>query len=149
MLLDMSCENMMRVLVADHIFGHTMFISSKKKVSRCIWVFPKIVVPQNGWFIMENPIKWMIWWYHYFRKHPGVSRCGTSSPFFRRLAENAPCKLLPAGALRKSNLAYLEPNFFQNWTSLQTQWLCPPIPDPPMTLPPTLQLSTCHFPRIQ
>ena len=23
----------------------------------CIWVFPKIGVPQNGWFIMENPIK--------------------------------------------------------------------------------------------
>ena len=23
----------------------------------CIWVFPKIVVPQNGWFIMEIPIK--------------------------------------------------------------------------------------------
>ena len=22
-----------------------------------IWVFPKIGVPQNGWFIMENPIK--------------------------------------------------------------------------------------------
>ena len=22
-----------------------------------IWVYPKIVVPQNGWFIMENPIK--------------------------------------------------------------------------------------------
>ena len=22
-----------------------------------IWVFPKIVVPQNGWFIMEKPIK--------------------------------------------------------------------------------------------
>ena len=21
------------------------------------WVFPKIVVPQNGWIIMENPIK--------------------------------------------------------------------------------------------
>ena len=26
-----------------------------------IWVFPKIGVPQHGWFIMENPIKWMIW----------------------------------------------------------------------------------------
>ena len=22
-----------------------------------IWVFPKIGVPQNGWFIMQNPIK--------------------------------------------------------------------------------------------
>ena len=22
-----------------------------------IWVFPNIGVPQNGWFIMENPIK--------------------------------------------------------------------------------------------
>ena len=22
-----------------------------------MWVYPKIVVPQNGWFIMENPIK--------------------------------------------------------------------------------------------
>ena len=22
-----------------------------------IWVFPKIGVPQNGWFIMENPFK--------------------------------------------------------------------------------------------
>ena len=22
-----------------------------------IWMFPKIVVPENGWFIMENPIK--------------------------------------------------------------------------------------------
>ncbi len=25
--------------------------------SLLIWMFPKIVVPQNGWFIMENPIK--------------------------------------------------------------------------------------------
>ena len=22
-----------------------------------IWVVPKMVVPQNGWFVMENPIK--------------------------------------------------------------------------------------------
>ena len=29
----------------------------KKKTTPHIWVFPKIAVPQNGWFIMENPIK--------------------------------------------------------------------------------------------
>ena len=29
----------------------------KSHTFRLIWVFPKIGVPQNGWFIMENPIK--------------------------------------------------------------------------------------------
>ena len=31
-----------------------------------MWVFPKIGVPQNGWFILENwktLLKWMIWGY--------------------------------------------------------------------------------------
>ena len=27
------------------------------KIQVQIWVFPKIGVPQNGWFIRENPIK--------------------------------------------------------------------------------------------
>ncbi len=36
----------------------------------CIWVFPKIGVPENGWFIVENPIKkWIIWEYPYFWKY--------------------------------------------------------------------------------
>ena len=38
------------------------------------WVFPKIGIPQNGWFIMENPIK--IGWFGgttVFRKHPNQS----------------------------------------------------------------------------
>ena len=28
-----------------------------EKTLENIWVFPKIGVPQNGWFIMENPMK--------------------------------------------------------------------------------------------
>ena len=39
-----------------------------------IWVFPKMVVPQNGWFIVENLLKWMIWGYHHLRKHPYLSQ---------------------------------------------------------------------------
>ena len=37
-----------------------------------VWVFPKIGIPQNGWFIMENPIKMDDLGYPYFRKHPYV-----------------------------------------------------------------------------
>ena len=31
-----------------------------------IWVFPTIGVPQNGWFVMENPIKMDDWRYPIF-----------------------------------------------------------------------------------
>ena len=34
------------------------------------WMFPKMRVLQNGWFIWNTLLKWMIWGYHYFRKHP-------------------------------------------------------------------------------
>ena len=30
---------------------------SHRDFQEAIWVFPKIRVPQNGWFTMENPIK--------------------------------------------------------------------------------------------
>ena len=35
-----------------------------------MWMFPRIGVPQNGWFIMEHPIKMDDLGYHYFWKHP-------------------------------------------------------------------------------
>ena len=36
-----------------------------------IWVFPKRKVPQNGWFVMDNPIKMDdLGKTHYFWKHP-------------------------------------------------------------------------------
>ena len=34
-----------------------LLVVVKSFQSSSIWVFPKIGVPQNGWFIMENPIK--------------------------------------------------------------------------------------------
>ena len=34
----------------------TRLISGRQHPSY-IWVFPKIGVPQNGWYIMEKPIK--------------------------------------------------------------------------------------------
>ena len=37
-----TCDNWTFSLSPNHVF---------------IWVFPKIGVPQNGWFIMESPIK--------------------------------------------------------------------------------------------
>ena len=60
-----------------HLCGHQVWFSYPKKTGRFffgtrwtkygvmgplkkwpnIWVFPKIGVPQNGWFLMENPIK--------------------------------------------------------------------------------------------
>ena len=40
------------------VYNFVSFFSEVPTSSRpTIWVFPKIVVPQNGWFIMENPIK--------------------------------------------------------------------------------------------
>ena len=42
---------MIFVYTYEYVYRYELLNSS------FIWVFPKIVVPQNGWFIMENPIK--------------------------------------------------------------------------------------------
>ena len=58
---------MFPIILLTQKFGQ----KSKKII---IWVFPKIGVYQNGWFITENPMnKWMIWGAHpYFWKHPYI-----------------------------------------------------------------------------
>ena len=48
----------------------------------------KLGIPKNGWFIVENLLKSMIWGYHYFWKHPyqTTSICHEKYPagfFFR------------------------------------------------------------------
>ena len=51
-----------------------------------IWVFPKIgKKTQNGWFIMEKHLlKFMIWGYPYFWKHPYSIEASFSSWYFCR-----------------------------------------------------------------
>ena len=38
-------------------FFGVVFSSGVLSGIKQIWMFPKIGVPQNGWFIMENPIR--------------------------------------------------------------------------------------------
>ena len=67
------------MLPTSWILGHTQihassiqfFVNKYILETHKMWMFPKIVVPQNGWFIMENPIKitylkLMIWGVHLF-----------------------------------------------------------------------------------
>ena len=55
---------------------------SSKKTTSTIWVFPKIGVPQNGWFMMENPIKMddLGGKPPYFWNHPFVKNFGNPTP---------------------------------------------------------------------
>ena len=51
---DVSLDSLHRILLAPNTTGEVFH----SKMESCeIWVFPKIGVPQNGWFRMENPIK--------------------------------------------------------------------------------------------
>ena len=59
------------IYIYIHIFIdiHTWTYIKKAFMSNilCIWGFPSMEVPPNGWCLMENSLKWMIWGYLYFR----------------------------------------------------------------------------------
>ena len=67
-----------------------------------IWVFPKIVVPENGWFIMETPIKMDNLGVPLFFGNSHISPQGfqpskTSSPLFFRF-QRPSCEMATAVA---------------------------------------------------
>ena len=69
-------------------------------------VLPKIVVPQNGWFIMENPIKmgWFGGKTHYFRKHPlGGSSQLVNAPRLGYVVEDHPPLFCELGKVRSGH----------------------------------------------
>ena len=67
-----------------------------------IWMFPKIVVPQNGWFIMENQTKY--WWFGgttIFGKHPyRVITIVGFQPSYNQLPFKAGEKYIPSDGVR-------------------------------------------------
>ena len=80
------------------------------------WVFPKIEVPQDGWFIMENPINpWMIW-----GENPLFSETMTWSQWFSYLYSLSPLvaknlhhwKSARAVCQHPCNCQKLRPGFF-------------------------------------
>ena len=65
--LDRSAAGGEALEYRNHAFQDERSLHSERMTT---WMFPKIGVPQNAWFIMEKPLKWMIWGYPYFWKHP-------------------------------------------------------------------------------
>ena len=69
--------HMLRLLVDPHPWAQGRRIALKDGVlaagggglyspGKRIRRFPEMGVPQNGWFVMETPIKWMIWGMVYY-----------------------------------------------------------------------------------
>ena len=50
-----ECSRKKRILMI--LVGFMRDLKGILSLLQSIWLFPKMVVPQNGWFIMENPIK--------------------------------------------------------------------------------------------
>ncbi len=67
-----------QLLIFGGVFNHPVGFGTP------IWVVPKIGVHQNGWFIMENPIKWMSLGYPYFWKHQFLQTPKPTTPATRR-----------------------------------------------------------------
>ena len=75
--------------LTDHLWL-LMVLSFNAKSSSVKWG-----IPQNGWFVMDNPIKCMMWGYPYFRKPPDTRSKSKSEESSTCLSEeNCPSTLL-------------------------------------------------------
>ena len=55
-LFQLSTDVQSSIIVLS-VLGFCVITSMGPILMGNMWVFPKIGVPQNGWFMMENPIK--------------------------------------------------------------------------------------------
>ena len=51
------CRRYITILGKSVNMNKSSEIENQHANQKCRWVFPKIGVPQNGWFIIENPLK--------------------------------------------------------------------------------------------
>ena len=78
--------------------GNQIPLAHKDFIS--IWVFPKMVVHQNGWFIMENPIKMD-------GLFGGTTIFGNIHLLVKKALQSVPFQLRPLAALRLSTMPHL------------------------------------------
>ena len=67
------CQALGLLSWVDFLYGKSHGIPNHHEKPTMIWVFPKIMVPQNGWFIVENPMK--------------MDDLGVSTPLFLELLQ--------------------------------------------------------------
>ena len=107
--------------------GEICWISNHHREEKMIiWMFPKMLVPQNGWFIMETLLKVDDLGYPYFWKHPiwfkGGSTATKTKSSLRKRIENT-CFGITTRSVCCQDLKIIQENdfIFMLWYDLTWQ----------------------------